>query len=124
MRDSRRDATTPPVFAVAALSYLLNCALGAAVALKVVDTSRFRWLHHALFVVTSASTAVALSSALWGRRRRTSRRAALGLAPAVVPLAVIPFAGTRGRRHPLVALSAAPFFAAALALAAEPDRRK
>ena len=124
MRDSRRGARTPPVFAMAALSYLLNCALGAAVAGRIIDTSRFRWLHHALFIVTSASAAVALSSALWGEPRGSSRRAALGLAPAVLPLVAIPFAGTRGRRHPLVALSAAPFFAAGVALAVDPDRRK
>lgn len=113
------------MFAMAALSYLLNCALGAAVATKLVDTSRFRWLHHALYILTSASTAAALSSALWGIPRRRSRRAALALAPAVVPLAVIPFAGTRGRRHPLVALCAAPFFVASLiAPTIDPDRRK
>ena len=123
MRDSRRDARTPLVFALAALSYLLNCLLGTAVAMRIIDTSRFRWLHHAMFILTSAATVVALSSALWGAPRRSSR-AALALAPAVVSLAVIPFAGTRGRRHPLLALTAAPFFAAGLALAVGPDRRK
>ncbi|MFB7249115.1 hypothetical protein [Microbacterium sp. NPDC056234] len=125
MRDRRRTARTPPVFAMAALSYLLNCALGAAVATKLVDTTRFRWVHHALYILTLVSAAAALSSALWGVPRRRSRRAALVLAPAAVPLAVIPFAGTRGRRHPLVALSAAPFFVASLvAMALDPDRRK
>ena len=39
--------------------------------------------------------------------------AAATLAPALVPLAVIPYAGTHTRRHPLIALSAAPFIAAA-----------
>ena len=123
MRDRR--LVTPPLFVLAALSYLLNCALGTAVATKVIDTSRFRWLHHALFVLTCATTAVALGSGIRSGRRAPRARAAVALAPAVVPLAVIPFAGTRGRRHPLVALSAAPFFAASLVvLALDPDRRK
>ncbi len=112
------------MFAAAALSYLLNCLLGGAVATRLIDTRRFRWLHHALFILTAASTVVALSSALWRIPRRPNRRAAVALAPALSPLAVIPFAGTRGRRHPLVALSAAPFFAAGLILAIDPDRRK
>ena len=109
-RRDRAEATAIVVAATAA--YAANCALGTAVAARLVDTSRFRWVHHLLYVVTCATTAVALVCA-W--RSRTGRRAAIALAPAVVPLAVIPYAGTRGRRHPLIALAAAPFYLASVA---------
>jgi hypothetical protein len=46
------------------------------------------------------------------------------LAPAAVPLALIPYAGTRSRRHPLVALTAAPFFVAALLRSTLPTTRR
>jgi hypothetical protein len=52
---------------------------------------------------------VALAAAGLGRRP-----AGWWLLPAVVPLAVVPYAGTRSRRHIVVAASAAPFYAAAL----------
>jgi hypothetical protein len=41
-----------------------------------------------------------------------------------VPLAAIPYAGTRGRRHPLVALAAAPFYAAGVVCSLRPLDRK
>jgi hypothetical protein len=116
-RQAERVRTTP-LFAAAAVAYAANCALGASVALRLVDTRDVRWVHHALYIATSALTGVAVSSGLWGRPRRASRRAALALAPAAVPLAVIPYAGTRTRRHPLVALTAAPFVIAGLTVAA------
>ncbi|MBO0980937.1 hypothetical protein [Microbacterium sp. SD291] len=59
----------------------------------------------------------AFSSFLWGRPRRESRRAALAIAPAAAPIAAIPYVGTRGRRHPLIALAAAPFIVAGLVCA-------
>lgn len=113
---------TTSLFAAAAAAYAANCALGASVALKLIDTRNVRWVHHALYLTTSTLTAVALSSALWGRPRTTSRRASAALAPAVVPLIVTPYAGTHTGRHPAVALSAAPFFAAG-AVTALADRR-
>jgi hypothetical protein len=103
----------PALFASAAASYAANCALGAAVALRWIDTRDVRWVHHAIYVATCVLAGVAASTALWGRPRRTARAAALALAPAAVPLAAIPYAGTHTRRHPLIALTAAPFFAAA-----------
>ncbi|WP_300265942.1 hypothetical protein [Microbacterium sp.] len=114
MRPRQRMNTAAPLFTAAAVSYAANCALGAAVATKVVDTSGVRWLHHALYIATCASTAAAVTTAWWGRARPTNRHAACALMPAAVPLALIPYGGTRGRRHPLIALAAAPFFAASL----------
>lgn len=102
------------MFAAAAATYAANCTLGAAVAAELVDTSGFRWLHHALYVATCVAVTAALSAVRWGTPQRTSRRAALTLAIAAIPLAAIPFVGTRTRRHPLIALAAAPFIAAGL----------
>ena len=124
MVEERPATHAAPLFAAAVLSYLANCGLGAAVASKVIDTSGSRWLHHALFIATCTTTAAAISSALWGVPRTRNRRAAFALMPAVVPLALIPFLGTWGRRHPLVALSAAPFFVAGLSRAIAPEERK
>lgn len=89
----------------------MNAALGAAVLLRVVDTSRVRWVHHLLYIVACCTTGAAMlvtTADPHGARTRTA------LAPALLPLAVIPFAGTSGRGHPLVALAAAPFYSAAL----------
>lgn len=93
----------------AGTSYLASCALGVGVATGRLRTGRARWVHHALYVSTATLTAVALGAA--GRERA---RAGWWLLPAVVPLAVVPYAGTRSRRHVVVAASAAPFYAAAL----------
>jgi hypothetical protein len=101
---------TRPLLRGAAASYLASCALGTGVATGVLRTGRARWVHHALYVSTATLTAVALVSA--GRERS---RAGWWLLPVVAPLAVVPYAGTRSRRHVLVAASAAPFYAAALA---------
>ena len=106
MRRSRGPAA---LFTAAATSYAANCLLGAAVAARLIDTSRVRWVHHGMYVATSTLAAAAASSLLWSRSK-----AGWLLLPAAVPLAVIPYAGTRGRRHPAVALSAAPFFLASL----------
>lgn len=101
-------------FVAAAACYTANCALGALVALRLIDTGRVRWAHHALYIATSVMTAFALASGLWRGRPVRSRRAAVTLAPALIPLAVIPYAGTRTKRHPALALTAAPFFAGAV----------
>jgi hypothetical protein len=105
----------PALFTAAAASYTANAALGASVALRLIDTRNFRWVHHALYIATFALSAAAFSSAWWGRPREATGAAAATLAPAFVPLAIIPYAGTHTRRHPLIALTAAPFvFAAAI----------
>jgi hypothetical protein len=120
-----------PLFAAAAASYTANCALGASVALRLVDTSGFRWLHHAVYIATCV---LAASAALTpfvpsdrvgrgGRSRTPHPRtaiAALALTPAAVPLALIPRISARTRGHVKLALTAAPFFAAGLLLSARP----
>jgi hypothetical protein len=96
----------------AAVSYLGNTAFGAAVALGAIDNRRIRWAHHALYVVTSSLTTAALVACAVERRA-----AGLALLPAAGPLAVLPYAGGRLRRHAAVAGSAAPSYAIAVALA-------
>ncbi len=68
-------------------------------------------MHHAMYIATVSTTLLALVTGI-----RRDRRAALALAPALVPLAVIPYAGTHTRRHPAVALTAAPFIAAGVVI--------
>jgi hypothetical protein len=105
----RRSADPAGLFTAATVSYAANCLLGLSVATRLIDTSRVRWVHHGMYIATSTLAAAAASSLVWSRSK-----AGWLLLPAAVPLAVIPYAGTRGRRHPAVALSAAPFFAASL----------
>ncbi len=95
------------LFTAAAASYAANCALGAAVATRRVDTSGVHWLHHGLYTCTSVLAAAAVSSLLWSRSR-----AGWWLLPAAVPLAVIPRVSAHTSGHARIALSAAPFFAA------------
>jgi hypothetical protein len=123
MAHGLRRTDAAPLFLAAATAYGANCALGAAVAVRIVDTRNFRWLHHLLYIATCLTTAVALSAGLWGSPRRPSRRAALALLPAAAPLAAIPYLGTHTRRHPLVALAAAPFVLAGLVLSRSADRK-
>ena len=114
MGPRRRRTDAAPLFAAAAVAYTANVALGSAVAVKLNDTSNFRWLHHAIYIATCVTSAAAFSAVLWGQPRYASRRAALALAPAAAPLAAIPYLGTHSRRHPLIALAAAPFIVAGL----------
>ncbi|GGC90945.1 hypothetical protein GCM10011512_17480 [Tersicoccus solisilvae] len=98
---------------VAAAAYAANCALGASVAARWIDTSNVRWVHHGLYIVTSVTTAVAAVVA--GAARSP---AAIALAPAVVPLVLLQRHGARPLpRHRRDALAAAPCYAAGLALA-------
>jgi hypothetical protein len=113
MRDiGRRAPLTRPLITAAALSYLANSAFGAAVAVGAIDNRRIRWAHHALYVVTSSLTTVALAAAAIERRL-----AGLALLPAAGPLIVLPYAGGELRRHAAVAGSAAPAYLIALVLA-------
>jgi hypothetical protein len=96
----------------AAVSYAANCALGLAVASGRLRTGRAHWVHHALYINTAVST-VATTAALIAERGR----AGVVVAPALVPLAAIPYAGTRGWRHPALAVSIAPFIVAGLVVA-------
>ncbi|MGK7223216.1 hypothetical protein ACSNO4_10520 [Kocuria flava] len=123
MGDAVRTAA-PAWIGAAAGCWAANAALGAGVALGLVRTGRFRWVHHALYTTTTTATAAATAACALSAAPR-ARRAALVLAPALVPLAVLPRAGTPAqghpRRHALLALCAAPCYAAALA-AARPAR--
>ncbi|WP_298039150.1 hypothetical protein [uncultured Microbacterium sp.] len=114
--------TAAPLFAAAAGAYAANCALGASVAVRLIDTSGFRWLHHALYIVTCTTSAVAVGAGL-ASRSSAARNAALLLMPAAVPLTAIARVGARTRRHPLIALGAAPFFLAAVIRSCRPDRK-
>lgn len=110
MRERRPAGVDPtPLFVAATTSYVINCALGGGVATGRIHTGRFRWIHHALYVATSALTAAAISSVLW-----SGNRAGWLLLPAGIPLAVIPYVSARTRRHPALALSAAPFYVSSL----------
>ncbi len=97
------------LFVAATTTYALNVGLGTAVALRLVDTRRFRWVHHALYVSTSVLAGTAASSLLW-----SDSRAGWRLLPAALPLVVVSQVSARSRRHPVVALSAAPFFVTSL----------
>jgi hypothetical protein len=101
------------VFAAATGAYLLNCAIGIGAAARILPPRPELRLHHRAYLLTSALTAVALSAAIWAPApgRAAARRAALALVPALIPLAALPAAGTRTRRHPAVALTAAPWYA-------------
>lgn len=123
MRTGRRTTTAAPLFAAAAASYAANCGLGAAVAAKLIDSSGFGWVHHALYVASCATAAIAVCAGMHDGHP-ASRRAALLLVPAAIPLAAIPFAGTHTRRHPLVALAAAPFIVASLIASCRTADRK
>ncbi|GAA1131634.1 hypothetical protein [Citricoccus alkalitolerans] len=97
----------------AAGAYAANCALGASVALRWIDTSSIRWVHHGLYTVTVTTTAVA---AVVGTARRSP--AAVALLPAALPLVLLQRHGARPlSRHTHDALAAAPCYAAALLLA-------
>ena len=105
----RRSPNPAALFTAATVSYTANCLLGTAVAMRWIDTSRVRWVHHGMYIATSTLAGAAASSLMWSRSP-----AGWLLLPAALPLAVIPYAGTSGRRHPAVSLSAAPFFLASL----------
>jgi hypothetical protein len=95
-------------FSAAGAGYAASCALGLGVASGVLDLRGARWAHHALYVNTLGLSGLAVSSLVW-----SSSRAGWLLLPAAVPLAALARLGPRMPRHPLVALAAAPFFAAA-----------
>lgn len=105
--------------AIAASSYSANLALGLGVASGAVRTGRARWAHHALYIVTAATTTAAAAALLVEHGARGAV-----MAPALAPIAAIPFAGTHTGRHPALALSIAPFLLAGLAVAWGPRRTR
>lgn len=121
-RSSRRAPRplppTPALIRAATAAYLANIALGTAVRARVIDTSGYRWAHHLLYLGTAALTLTAVVTGLVRRAPQTAL-----LAPAVVPLAALPYAGQR--MHARVALAAAPWFAgAALTALPRPGRHR
>ena len=92
-------------------SYATNAAFGAAVAAGLVDNTRIRWVHHALFVSTASLTGLAIAASALARRP-----AGLALLGAVAPLAALPFLHSGIGRHAAVAGLAAPAYAAAIVL--------
>jgi hypothetical protein len=112
MSDRRSARAAPVLITAAAVSYAANAAFGAAVAVGAVDNRRIRWVHHALYVMTSSLTTVALAASAIERRR-----AGLALLPAAGPLIALPYAGGQLRRHATLAGCAAPAFVTALVLA-------
>ncbi|WP_330447103.1 hypothetical protein OH817_05750 [Kocuria rhizophila] len=97
----------------AAASYTANCALGGAVALGLLDTSNVRWVHHGLYIATSALTAAACAAGLKARSTTT-----LAMVSALAPLFLLQRHGARPlRRHTRDALVAAPCYVAGLVLA-------
>jgi hypothetical protein len=120
----RRPDAAAPLFTAATAAYAANCALGASVALRIVDTRRFRWVHHALYIATCVTTAAAIVAGWMQGTGRPGRAAALALVPAAAPLAAIPYVGTHGRRHPLTALAASPFYLAGLLVSRRSADRK
>lgn len=117
-------ASADPWIGLASACWAANAALGASVGCGLVHTGRFRWIHHALYVATTATTVLATAVSA-GSSCASRRVAARALAPALLPLAALPHVGTPAlghpRRHVLAALSAAPFYAVAL-LRARADR--
>lgn len=106
--------TSRALVAAAASAYLANVALGTAVQTRLVDTSRHRWTHHALYIVTATLTVAAITGSLVRRSPR-----GLLLAPALLPLALLPRIGHDA--HALTGLAAAPWYAGALLLGGKRD---
>jgi hypothetical protein len=109
---SRTADLTTALTTAAGVGYASNVAFGVAVATGVIDNRRIRWVHHALFVATTTLTAAALIAGAAGHRRST-----LALLPAIVPLAILPYAGGGIRRHAAIAAVAAPSFTTAIVMA-------
>jgi hypothetical protein len=99
----------PPLLLAAATGYLVNCALGLAVATRALDTSGFRWVHHAVYTATATLTAAAGAELVVRDRAAFAR-----LLPVAVPLVAIPSVSAHSRWHPVIALSAAPWYLRAL----------
>ena len=94
-----------PVVAIATASYAASVAVGVASALGLDPKRYYRDVHHVFYITTMATTAAATSFTV--RKGRAGR----SLAPALVPLGLLPFIGSSHRPwHAGLALSAAPFY--------------
>ena len=106
---------TPRALVAAATgAYLANVALGTAVQTRLVDTSRHRWTHHVLYIVTSTLTVTAILGAFAQRSPR-----GWVLVPSLLPLALLPRVGHAA--HALTGIAAAPWYAGALLIQNEKD---
>lgn len=104
--------------AIGALAvYGTTATLGVGLATGAWRNERHRWIHHVGFIA-----AVALTSATVVVGLRDDPGRALRAAPALVPLAILPRIPTRSRRHPIVALAAAPWLVAAASRAGRTHR--
>lgn len=105
----------------ALLAYCANAAVGAA---SVFGVRVPRRLHARLFVLTASATVVAAAACF--ASQPVEWRRGLCLAGALVPMSVLPVFGRHAGSNPLphtaIAITAAPAFAAALALG--PARRE
>lgn len=112
---ARRDSRAPLIASLssaALASFIVNTGYGTAVAAGVFGTARMRWLHHALFILTSTLTGLTLLTCVLGRRR-----AVLALAPAAAALVAMPSTRGGSARHIALAASALPSFAITALLA-------
>lgn len=100
-----------PWAGAAAGAFLCNCAVGIR-AVRAPLPPRARWVHHALYVATSALTVGAL-----GRATAARHSAAIPLAIAAIPLALLPRLPGRSWAHAAAAAACAPGFGVALGLA-------
>lgn len=105
---ARRDSHAPltaSLSSAALASFVVNAGYGTAVAAGVFGTTRMRWVHHALFILTSTLTGLTLLTSVIERRS-----AGLALAPAAVALVAMPSTRGGSARHIAVAASALPSF--------------
>lgn len=105
---ARHDARAPLTASLASAAlagFIVNAGYGTAVAAGLFGTARMRWVHHALFILTSTLTGMTLLASLVKRR---------GMGCALVPAAaaLIAMPSTRGGspRHIALAASAFPSF--------------
>lgn len=102
MTASRRLAIA--AFAV----YATTASMGVGLATGAWRNERHRWVHHVGFIGATTLVAATVVVGLVDAPRRAGR-----ILPALLPLAALPRVPTRSRRHPLVALTAAPWLVAA-----------
>jgi len=74
-----------------------------------MDTRSFRWLHHAFYLATVTTTITAALTSVRGKSP-----ALVPLALTGIPLVVLARVSPKSRFHPMLALTAAPAYAAAL----------
>lgn len=89
--------------------YGTTALLGVGLASGLWRNREHRWIHHAGYIAVVALTSAGVVSGLGSDRARAAIAAG-----ALVPLAVLPRISTRSRRHPVVALTVAPWLLAAI----------